>query len=539
MRYDKKIADEVASTLGKPLPSPQSEAFDELLLELNQSNPALAAKLSSALVHDGLGDIETQARRQNAGESRWRRVTHVLFRRYDELDGEFHVSKLKLLGWGSLIPLGLLASLFLGPSLVGTSQPAVAGVAEPVAGTEPDVKVAATPQDDDPFREDVEAVSQNNRVTNAVTGSRTVPARSDEANRGADASLTEDEFGLDDADASSPDTQANPQTGSETETSAGMLSSDPQLPMTSEEDPGLGVYRAANGAESSDPGLVIYRAGGNVAGGGGSADPFAQQSSSEEGPVGLAAYRRAEPQEESPTGLKAFTKEPVQETELRAYRQPPQQTQVGAGTKVGLPESDAYLTSGLALTPPGERNVKGPGAAPYVVGDSLDATLQTGVVAIGDAPLPVLARAEDGSIWQGQATLTKAGRVDLRFTEVLAVGGQYQVVAVGQSGNGYLGLPAQVNETTPALASDLARGALRGLSDYVQALGDQTEVRLEGGTPIITQDAPPLEASIAGSVAQLFAPPEGDEQQALVRLAQVPAETPLKVVVLARNSEAP
>lgn len=544
MKYDKKIADEVSDTLGRPLPPPDSEAFDDLLLGLKQSDPKLAEKLSSALIHNGLGDIETQARRQNIGESRFRRLTHVLFRRFDELDGEWHLSKIKLLAWGSLIPFAFMGSLFLGPSLVGSTPKAVADVAEPVSDAGGAVDVAATPQDEDPFEGRPEAVSQNNRVTTALSGSRRPPETANSAQSEKDTPLAVDDFAQDkEVNASSPEQQTGTQTEGTT-TPASMLGGDPQLPTTSEaEDPGLGVYRASSPEDSAEPGLAVYRADGTVASTAGGSDPFAQQDNSGEGTVGLAAYRRAESQEETSTGLEAYSQESEPNSEIRAYRQTPPQTGVATGNADVLPVSataeNTYVASEPAFAAEYDTAPAPKEAEPYTVGDSLKATLQTGVVAIGDAPLPVLARAEDGSIWQGQATLTPTGRVDLRFSEVLAEGGQYQVAAVGQSNDGYLGLPAQIGETTPALASDLARGALRGLSDYVQALGDQTEVRLEGGTPIISQNAPPLEASIAGSVAQLFTPPEGDEQQALVRLAQVPADTPLKVVVLAQPNETP
>jgi hypothetical protein len=199
-------------------------------------------------------------------------------------------------------------------------------------------------------------------------------------------------------------------------------------------------------------------------------------------------------------------------------------------------EVNRLMTSGVALAQEAPQAASAPAPQqaknPYKVGDSVSATLQVGVVAVDGTPLPVLARGDDGSVWQGQATLTPTGRVDIRFSDVLKSNRQHAVSAMAQAGDGYLGLPAQVTETTPALASDLARGALRGLSEYAQALGQQTDVRVEGNTPIISRGAPPLEASMAGSVARLFTPPEGEDQQALVRLAQVPVATSVTVVVL-------
>jgi len=544
VKYDAKVAKEVSTALGRPLPSPQSKAFDDLLHELDRENPLLADKLRGSLIHETLGDMETQARRQNAGGYRRQRLTHMLFQRRSELDGKLYISKLKMLAWGSLIPLLFFGSFFLGPTLVGSAESPVAEAA-PGPTVEPTVALAASPQDEDPFQGQPEVVDRNNRVADVVAGSQNpkVPTQEEAATEGP---LAVSDFGLGDAETSPSAREQPTQASTEPATTDPMLGGDPQLPLTSEaEDPGLGVYRAGSSESSADPGLAVYRSGGDASMGTqtSSDDPFAQPGTADgDGPVGLAAYRRAEPQEETPSGLRAFTQEPVQETELSAYTQAPPQPLTAAGSS-GLPasaaaEQNAYLSSGIAFTPDNS-DAAAEGSEPYAVGDSLDATLQTGVVALGDAPLPVLARSDDGSIWQGQATLAPTGRVDLRFSEVLTKNGQYQVTAVGQSGDGYLGLQAQVSETTPALASDLARGALRGLSDYVQALGDQTEVRLEGGTPIISRDAPPLEASIAGSVAQLFTPPEGDEQQALVRLAQIPADTKLKVVVLVQEAETP
>lgn len=547
MKLDPNIAREVSNTLDQTLPKPGSEAFDELLLKLERQNPTLARTLQSGIIHTDLGDMETQARTRSVGEHRLRGLRRALFQRQDDLDQEWHISKLKMLAWGSLIPLLFFGSFFLGPTLLGSDELPVAEAA-PVPIEEPAVALAATPQDDDPFQGQSEVVSRNSRVADTVVGSLN-PKPPIQKETAAEEPVSAVDFGIDDAAPStSAQEQPSPQATGEAATASPMLGGDPQLPMTSEtEDPGLGVYRAGTVDSSADPGLTVYRAGGDAAvteTQAASEDPFAQPKRADgDGPVGLAAYRRAEPQEETPSGLQAFIQEPSPETELQAYAQAPPQSQAAAGTRDisstnAAAEQNVYLTSGVGFTPENSASAAG-GSAPYAVGDSLDATLQTGVVALDDAPLPVLARADDGSIWQGQATLTPTGRVDLRFSEVLTEGGQYPVTAVGQSGDGYLGLQAEVSETTPALASDLARGALRGLSDYVQALSDQTEVRLEGGTPVISRDAPPLEASIAGSVAQLFTPPEGDEQQALVRLAQVPADTKLKVVVLSRDEVAP
>ena len=541
MKIDPTIAQEVGEAVGSPVPRPGSEAFDDYLVQLDRNAPTLAEKLRSGMIFPGLGDLETKARQQGVGENRVRWVRRTLLMHYDGLEEAYHLSKLKLLSWVSLGILSVMAGLFLGLPYLQNHEIAPEDELVEAVPIETTPAKATALQDEDPFQNRPEEVAGNARVTGALVGSRPLPVAATEEEPPIDAFTSADEpLPLETASAQ----QGSQSVGASSE--AAMLGGDPVLPTTAdEEDLGLGVYRAGAAEGAADASLALYRTENSTFASQavGQGDPFAQNGgapAAQDGPIGLAAYRRADEQEEVKTGLQAFSRDPEQASGVRAYGGSAT-AQLSPTTKDVLETApvDPYLSAGLAFTPSvANRTAGAAGTPPYVVGDSLAAALQIGVVAVGDAPLPVLARADDSSIWQGQANLNTTGRVDVRFSEVLTADGQYPVTAVAQSDDGYLGLPAQVSEATPALASDLARGALRGLSDYVQALGDQTEVRLEGGTPIITQDAPPLEASIAGSVAQLFTPPDGDEQQALVRLAQVPAGTPLKVVVLAASRPA-
>lgn len=122
--------------------------------------------------------------------------------------------------------------------------------------------------------------------------------------------------------------------------------------------------------------------------------------------------------------------------------------------------------------------------------------------------------------------------MDITFSSAARERALQNLEAIALAEDGYAGVPATIKETTPALASDLARGALRGASEFVEGLRDQSSVTLSDGAALLSRDAPPLDASVLGSVARLFSPPEGEEQQALVRLAEVPAGTRLQVIVL-------
>lgn len=529
MKLDPKIAKQVSDKLGEPLPRPDDEAFEELLGRLDHDQPDLAKTLRSGLIHESLGDIESEARKHGRREQRGRKVRRALIMRYDELDGEYYISKIKALSWGSLVGLGVMAVMFMGGSLLRRDVPLAAEVIQkkpPVEAKAPVVE--SQPQDDDPFDGLAEELEQGERTASTFDGAQPMPQRA--APNGQEQPAAEvDEPMLSDA----PPATEEP-----------MLSEEPMLPGTDEEELGLGVYSAAATGEEVTPGLRAYRVGsGDTTEG--SSDPFDEPGTAQEGPVGLAAYQLAGPEEEVKSGLMSYQAVPGEDKGNWVFRQALKESpQGGAASPAeapGPPQGSAFevnrlMTSGVALSREAPQAAPIPvlqqAKNPYKVGDSVSATLQVGVVAVDGTPLPVLARGEDGSVWQGQATLTPTGRVDIRFSDVLKGKRQHAISAVAQAGDGYLGLPAQVTETTPALASDLARGALRGLSEYAQALGQQTDVRVEGNTPIISRGAPPLEASVAGSVARLFTPPEGEDQQALVRLAQVPAATSVTVVVL-------
>lgn len=540
MKLDANIAREAEKTLGRPLPRPDDEAFGVLLKRLEREQPELAETLRSGLIHEELGDIESEAHKHGEREKRLRRLRRTALMRYDELEGEWHLSKLKVLSWGSVVGLGVMAIMFLGAPLLSGGQVGAKGEAG-VVEIGPDEETPVV-QDSDPFAGLPEELEQNERMAQTFTGAQPVPTSQPPAAVQDPASGEGEDDPAPAPLEETPPLEAGPLPGES-----------PLLPATGEEeDPGLGVYRAAAGSEEGATGLKVYGEGATNPPDGAD-DPFAEPEPSQGGPVGLAAYRHAGSDEEVPTGLMAFRAEATPEPEgVRLYQQVPAEPGTarqdpfgGEAPRKAPPEGPrrpdpaevAQLGAlGVALAQgeapqapdqPAPRN-------PYTVGDSIPATLQVGVVAVDGTPLPVLARGDDGSVWQGDATLTPTGRVDIRFTTVLK-GRQHAVSAVAQAGDGYLGLPAEVTETTPALASDLARGALRGLSEYAQALGQQTEVRVEGNTPVISRNAPPLEASVAGSVARLFTPLEGEDQQALVRLAQVPAETRIKIVILASS----
>lgn len=531
MKLDPELAQEVKERTGrKTLPSPNSDEFKELLTNLLETDPETGALLQSAIYSEQLGDVEMEARKHAKRDQQRRTIHRHLFKRHDDITGEWHTSKTKLLGWFTAASLLGIWLLFGSSSLMmNTGGETEAAAPEPAATTQS--AQAAQPQDQDPFDDAAEQTRADERATDAFANADTTQPPMLQPRNTQPASQ-------DPAPAASGGTEAT------TDDPMLQSSSDPLLPST-EEDAGLNVFtRQGGGGE-----LRAYRAGqsSNPQNTSGAGDPFADDpaDTGQATPVGLSVYQSPEPEgQEVNTALRVFhAGAPKAQPSL--YSAPPQQASAPNNPTLGntpaattdlRAESAQPTAQRVVQSTPPEDHPTSSTTTPYKTGEALGARLQVGVVAIDDTPLPVLAQAEDGSIWSGQATLTPTGRVDIRFYEVLSANASQPINAIAQAEDGYLGLQAQVQETTPALASDLARGALRGVSEFVQALGNESDVSIADGTAIISRDAPPIEASVAGSVARLFTPPEGDDQQALVRLAQVPAESILKVVVLSPNA---
>ena len=529
MKLDPELRKELEQELEFSLPDPRDQAYNELISYYENEDPEIAEKLAAAVIHDG--DMEVEARKHLKRESQRRTLRRALFKRYDDMDEEWHNSKPKVLLWIAAGALSILAFAYFGlPFLSGNEETTAE---EPPAETQAAAPPEPQQQATDPFTDVAEQLEQDNRVQDTFAGAQIPESQPSAQNQAANRApeTTDDEP----AEANESDSNPFEEVSSESE--------DPLIPTTDEEvNTSLQVYAQPPAQQAQDVPLRVFQRGAGGAAEGAvtsaSSDPFGSSSEGTNnagGPVGLAVYRQATPQSEVNTNLMAYIQPDTDQTILKLYAQAPnQQARPAAPSPTSAPQPTsaqavAQATQAPHPTPASSRS-------PFVSGDSLAARLQVGLVAMDNAALPVIARADNGTIWSGRAALSPTGRIDMTFDRVLSGNQSYPVSAIGQSEDGYLGLPAEVSETTPALASDLARGALRGVTNYVQALGEASDITLVEGNPVISRDAPPLEANIAGSVAQLFAPPEGNEQQALVRVARIPADTRVNVVVLPQES---
>ncbi len=513
MKLDNGIREKIAQRLNRAVPPPSDESFWELLEELRTTHPEIATELEENVIFDDLGDPEREAQRADARAVALRMSYRRLFYRFDEVRQTWYLHRGKVLGWG----VGLFLAFFI-PAFYYRPEPQSA---------------AATP---------VAAISGGSMSGGAVTETSKLPKSP---------KLPQPEPLVVEQPTDEPPTIP--------------LVAQPAVPLVQPQVPaaegpgGLLAYTKEETANTEVQGLNAYsrnaQAGSTPQGG---SDPFADSSSTVQS-GGLSAYRKpqAEAASAEPQGLSAYARE-VQPNALRAASNP--NAQSGGANQVGgadplfrgetvAPEL-AEVSTGVAQAadpfaaspPAAQPSFSAPAAdevlarlpvALYQTGDTIEGELVVGVVALGsEEELPVIARGRDGSVWQGQAVLNAGGRVDITFKEAARDGSSQSLEAIALAGDGYAGVAATVKETTPALASDLARGALRGASEFVEGLGEQNSVTLSNGAAMLSRDAPPLDASVLGSVARLFTPPEGEAQQALVRLAEVPSGTEFQIMVL-------
>ena len=521
MKLDREVRERVAQKLNRPVPPPSDESFWELLEELRSSHPELAAELEENVIFDDLGDPEREAQRADARAVALRMGVRRLFYRFDEVRQTWYLHRGKLLGWG----VGLFLAFFI-PAFYLRPEPQTAAatpVAEVSGGSMSGGAVAKVPKlDKSPIRSRPEPL--------VVKEPRDKPAPVPLVAQPAAPTV--------------PLTQ-------------------PQVPMTAE--PGsLLAYSREAATNSEVRGLASYRRNAQVGSApqGESSDPFAESPNTGQS-GGLNAYQmpQAETASAEPRGLSAYIRE-VQPNALRASdnfgtqsgganqarsADPLFRGETVAPDYAEASEIETQAADPFAASPPiaqplvsaqsaAEVPTRLPGEL-YRTGDTIEGELVVGVVALGgEEELPVIARGRDGSVWQGQAVLNAGGRVDITFKEAARDGGSQSLEAIALASDGYAGVPATVKETTPTLASDLARGALRGASEFVEGLSEQSSVTLRDGAAVLSRDAPPLDASVLGSVARLFTPPEGEAQQALVRLAEVPRGTKVQIMVLSETT---
>jgi len=203
---------------------------------------------------------------------------------------------------------------------------------------------------------------------------------------------------------------------------------------------------------------------------------------------------------------------------------PPPTTQTTApGSVQPQPTGSAYEVTDLSalLTP----------------GTPLQAELVTGVAAADGASMPVLAKTTGNwcgagecpeITWIGEASYPGADRLEIAFSRAV-VGNTVQSVSARAFGGDQLpGVPAGVRDAAPTAVQDLVRGAVGGAADYLDALNSRETVIIKEGEIVREPSEPDLGNYLLQRGTELFSLPT--DQTSMVRLAELAPGTSFTVM---------
>ena len=169
--------------------------------------------------------------------------------------------------------------------------------------------------------------------------------------------------------------------------------------------------------------------------------------------------------------------------------------------------------------------------------DEIEATLVTGAILLPNSSQPIVAKAvstwcDDATcpdlVFIGSAEYRNGNRAEIRFDKAVLDGIVQASDALTLGVDKTIGLPVSLSDTTPALAQDLARGALSGVAAYANALANQVQITNTATSSIEQPSVPSIETFVLGNLAKLFATQA--EQTAVVRIAELKAGDSLIVL---------
>jgi hypothetical protein len=549
MRLDPGVRKQVEERLKRRVPEPDEPEFYQLLEELRARDPEMAALLEEGIQFQQVKPPEEEVKVEVKKRAILRDLANRLFRRYDELTGEWVPSRPKQILWGVTVLMAIPVLMWGLGNLGGPKGPAQA---QP---TQAKTVQATAPQGVQPPT--AEALGQEPTPPGPPSGPE-APGQG-QPQSGA-----------------SPPSPANPQATGEaippppTPAAGGEVPPPPQASGYA----ASGAYTAQAPQEVAGPPLAVYVAQGAQAApqavplqayarqaGQGQGENQSQpsmggavQAQAAQAPS-MTAYR-AEGQREAgqvpPMASFVAYKAAPTPAATPAPAGPPPQAQGGqldyfaqalphifgppsgaqgqaAQVPQGQPSPQAAQRQATLQAPQGQAASQ---ASPYLPGTRVPGRLAVKLVVPEGEEVPVAVETEDGAIVLGKAKLSPTRRVDLVLDQVVLAGRAFPVRAVALGADMAQGLPAQVREEAPSLVADLVRGSLRGLSDYVRARSQQTTITTTpgGGTVVQQGQTPPLELFLGAAAADLFAVPQGT--RAVVRVAEVAEGTPLTVLVL-------
>ena len=190
--------------------------------------------------------------------------------------------------------------------------------------------------------------------------------------------------------------------------------------------------------------------------------------------------------------------------------------------QVGTPSSDAQAPA--ARTQPQLVNL----ANALTTGSELEAELITAVAAMGEQGTPVLAKTTGEwcqkqqcpeITWIGEANYDGADRINIVFSEAVVAGYPQAVTAMAFDADRLPGIIANVGDGAPTAIQDLLRGAVGGAADYLNAVNTRTTTTVQDGVIVQEEAEPDLGNVLLGRSASLFALPT--DQTSVIRYASL------------------
>ena len=547
MRLDPEVRKQVEGRLKRRVPEPDEPEFYQLLEELRARDPETAALLEEGIQFEQVKPPEEEVKTEVKKRAILRDLANRLFRRYDELTGEWVPSRPKQILWGVTVFMAIPVLMWGLGNLGGPkAKPAQA---QP---TQAKTVQATAPQGVQPPM--AEAPGQEPPTPPGSPSGAPEPQSGASSASPANPQATEEAIPPPPTPAAGGEVPPPPQT-------SGYAASGAYTAQAPQEvaGPPLAVYVAGQGAQAAPQAVPLQAYARQVGQGQGEnqSQPSmggAIQAQAAQAPS-MTAYR-AEGQKEAgqvpPMASFVAYKAAPTPAATPAPASPPPQAQGGqldyfaqampdifgppsgaqgqaAQVPQGQPSPQAAQRQATLQAPQGQT---APQASPYLPGTRVPGRLAVKLVVPEGEEVPVAVETEDGAVVLGKAKLSPTRRVDLVLDQVVLAGRAFPVRAVALGVDMAQGLPAQVREEAPSLVADLVRGSLRGLSDYVRARSQQTTITTTpgGGTVVQQGQTPPLELFLGAAAADLFAVPQGT--RAVVRVAEVAEGTPLTVLVL-------
>jgi hypothetical protein len=519
------------SLLNRAIPAPDTPEWDDFLYELEESDDealrGLADELNNNIIFSGVGDPkekQVKAARRNQVQQTW---LHALFYRRGE-DGKRALNKLKVSSLISaacltIFTVGFLANrLGLFPRANAASVTAAATLApEPIPVEEESPFSVSVP----PF----ERVTPESVLVQAETIPGTAPEPTSEPTPEA---------------APEPAPETRPSPAPNTSTAQG-TEEEPVIEVTrGEKVPGGTILRSpkeegenVNLVSSKSDGGIISRSSNKTSGSitsshgeGGSSIASSGESGSVAGgssPTvstgGTESEENAEvsaSDKQTSPNLEEDTATPTPETSAAQELPEAEAGEELQGFEAALQKAREDLAGREPVSEP----------VTYGVGDMLNGSLVFGVLTTGEDELPVLVMDENNVMWRGTAKLNALARVEVSLTHYIQNGAETPKTATVLDTDSYPGIKATMREAAPTLAADMIQASLKGVTDYVRDLASNRTTTLLEDQVIVQDQVVPLEWAIAGSLTELFTPPQ--PSQALVRVGEVPVATLVKIMIL-------